>query len=561
MYLEGLPIQLSNAVILSRPVGITVVYDNEHHFFLVRFDSGLATLSYEGDVKVSLTGESGGLQYYGVKSFQILAKRKGEAGENSVDYEIVPSVGIINADSDGNVLTGPISVKAYRREGKTRTALTLGDSTATDGYKHWLQYSIDNGTWNFFTLYYTNGATVTTNKVRSVQSELGLRLVRGSGRGTAEEVKILPPITVVRGGSRGAPGPWWFPAGSWDVRLDYTRTDGMIPVVEHEGYYYYPKDAGTIQAGESSPDQNSAWSLATQFEFVFTKVLFASFAKLGSAVINGDWIISQHGTVNGRESTDYTSFAAKDPEGNVSGHFRPNLAWDMLKGKAYINAAEVSGTVRADNFYVSTVFIGDIITDPWIGLLYPDEFHEDDDYPADGEEKDLYDNFTEGSVIRLSERQDLAEMFVARFGTVCPTGWVYTTGSAQKVIVFPGGGTVFLPSPSLYPGKMVEVYNQSGVSCTIECVDSPADNPDSYYSTGNKPHRNVFVSATYEGERDYQGLRMEAGKPVVGEHNASFGFSVANGKKATFVSIEVWTDTTNNIKYYFWALIEKTNIK
>ena len=72
-------------------------------------------------------------------------------GKNGVIYEILPSVAHIKADKDGNILTGFIKVSAFKREGTTRTACSMGvigmivPGEEVASYR--AQYSVDGGTW------------------------------------------------------------------------------------------------------------------------------------------------------------------------------------------------------------------------------------------------------------------------------------------------------------------------------------------------------------------------------------------------------------------------------
>jgi hypothetical protein len=69
--------------------------------------------------------------------------------------------------------------------------------------------------------------------------------------------------------------------------------------------------------------------LADNFEAIFTKVLFSNFAKLGSFIMNQDWMISQHGVeydssgnltmVSGDNTTNYQNFKTSSPAENLSG--------------------------------------------------------------------------------------------------------------------------------------------------------------------------------------------------------------------------------------------------
>jgi hypothetical protein len=90
---------------------------------------------------------------------------------------------------------------------------------------------------------------------------------------------------------------------------------------------------------------NENWKLmVTDFKFIITEAIFGSYAHFGSAIINGDWLLSTHGKRNGDDSTEYTYFDASDPRGiSSSSHFAPNYCVDLNTGAAYMNNAFIKG--------------------------------------------------------------------------------------------------------------------------------------------------------------------------------------------------------------------------
>lgn len=276
----------------------------------------------------------------------------GPQGNDAVTYDIEPSEAVIHADKDGNILTGAITVQVYRRLGNSsRARLTLGGTQKTDGYYHWVQYKIDSNPWIYCGLV-NDIATVPANAVETIQHGIAFRLVRGLSTATATVVLDYPTIPVVwdgQTGGTGKTGPFWYPAGTWNNETAYTRTDTSYPVAEWKGYYYYPKSVGTIAAGGASPDTNSAWQLADQFSFVFTQAFFAAFARLGAAIMSGDFMLSMNGHIGDVEyangKTLYTSAedyapAATSADSAIPAYTR--FCGDNLKGG--IDSMTVEGT-------------------------------------------------------------------------------------------------------------------------------------------------------------------------------------------------------------------------
>jgi hypothetical protein len=104
---------------------------------------------------------------------------------------------------------------------------------------------------------------------------------------------------------------------------------------------------------------NEPWEAMTNdFKYLITEALFGAYANLGSFIINGDWMISQHGTINGNASTSYTDFNNEHPNDDIGDNFIPKLAIDGLTGKVYLNDADITGKITAK----SGEFSGKIVT-------------------------------------------------------------------------------------------------------------------------------------------------------------------------------------------------------
>lgn len=294
-------------------------------------------------------------------------------GADGVSYEIMTSVSTIRADKDGNVQTGPIIVLAYKTTGATRTLLTLRTGGTTPHYK--MQYQIDWGQWvdcaNIEVSGLNLGPGVPGSATSTITWGVGLRLLYGTP-GNYTEVYQMAPLQVVRDGQtgeRGKTGRFYYYDGYFDSTKEYTATDYIAPYVAFEwtdtrtidGVQtnvlvtdYYMLVAATNKSGNTyiaprTETESPVWErMVTSFRYMITEAFFSNFAKLGSAVFSGDWMISQHGTLNGAASTAYQNFDASDPTGTVAGHFVPNYAIDLLTGRAYLNNAVIKGEVFAE---------------------------------------------------------------------------------------------------------------------------------------------------------------------------------------------------------------------
>jgi len=102
-------------------------------------------------------------------------------------------------------------------------------------------------------------------------------------------------------GPPGAIGPMSYLAGIWNENTTYTKTAKANPVVyyaDNDNYYYLIGDAPTSSRGEDPSTATTVWAQAENYNMVFTDILFVNdFAKLGSFIVNWDWMISQYGII------------------------------------------------------------------------------------------------------------------------------------------------------------------------------------------------------------------------------------------------------------------------
>lgn len=99
---------------------------------------------------------------------------------------------------------------------------------------------------------------------------------------------------------------------------------------------------------------NTPWEIVTNdFQYLITKAIFSDQALLGSFAIKGDWMISQHGTINGVASTNYTEFVPAHPNDNIGTNFIPNYAVNALTGNTYQHNGYFEGTIKSTNAEIS----------------------------------------------------------------------------------------------------------------------------------------------------------------------------------------------------------------
>ena len=155
-------------------------------------------------------------------------------------------------------------------------------------------------------------------------------------------------------GERGKTGRMYYYGGEYDATSadTFLVSDAQCPffyLQSTDNYYVYDKAPnGTYTMAQlGSPGNDNPWCtlMYDDFKYLITEAVFGSFAKFGSAVISGDWMISTNGTVNGAASQDYTKFDPAYPNtDHVTGgqhNFIPVYAVDLLTGAAHFSSGKV----------------------------------------------------------------------------------------------------------------------------------------------------------------------------------------------------------------------------
>ena len=153
-------------------------------------------------------------------------------------------------------------------------------------------------------------------------------------------------------GPQGKIGQLAYPAGSWSASKTYTLTDTACPVVEHNGSYWRLVVASN-KGTEPTASNSSVWVIVTQWEAIFTKILFTAFAKLGSAIFSGDYTLSQRGLLNGAVSTAYQNFKPND----ANNPFIPYIYINWATGEAWLQNVHIKGEVEATSGKLTNVQI------------------------------------------------------------------------------------------------------------------------------------------------------------------------------------------------------------
>lgn len=221
-----------------------------------------------------------------------------------------------------------------------------------------------------------------------------------------------------KNGDKGEKGAMVYPAGVFTSGNTYDGADGACPVVEYEGIYYLLKPGfvynSTALDDSAYPNPavaaaaNYKWEQFTMFKSVFTEVLMANFANIGSMIFYGDTIFSQNGRLgfidldtydyntqsyakryidvtgldgNGKawylrlnnEMTETGTLQQIIDNGNyltnsTLGKFIPNVCINFKTGEVQTNnGLEIGQTNNPDEAAVAIVGHGNIISDGVIG--------------------------------------------------------------------------------------------------------------------------------------------------------------------------------------------------
>lgn len=285
----------------------------------------------------------------------------GNDGADAVLYEMVPSVGAINADNDGRVTTGAIAIRVYKTVGETRTDITPESTIAGLKPPYRVQFKVENawtecvnvGTGSGMEMRMEYG--VPGSAVATVTNTLDLRLQKLKD-GTYTTVYQMAPIQVVKNGAQGGRGRWYYFDGYFVSTKEYQASDAKAPYVAFDWEdtvtqngvstkvtrtSYYMLVANTNKASDDTliaPRTQAAsgvWELMEDnFKYMITEAIFSAFAKLGSAVFSGDWMISQYG--NGGTNHNYHLFNSFDEAG-----WHPNIGIDFKRGEIYAGNGKV----------------------------------------------------------------------------------------------------------------------------------------------------------------------------------------------------------------------------
>ena len=436
-------------------------------------------------------------------------------GERNVVYSLEPSITQFNTNTSRTKIQN-CTISAYKTVGDVKNPFECyimvepigGQGTTIIDYGS--SYTINTNTYDDTTGY-----------------KITMWNTHPSAQGSYRITYITIPIVF-----DGKIGRFFYYAGVFD-RFNNTNTfdinDAQAPFFEHtvsgqKRYHVFNPDenpqggsmtmykmwkasgGGDWQQGSWN---NAPWEVMTNdFKYLITEAIFAQFAHFGSAIISGDWMISQYGTINGIESQSYQNFDPEHPNDNAGTNFIPYYAVDMLKGKTYQNDAEIRGTIKADSLFTNVCFAQPIqqnspqcnYTNRWLTLVNKQLW--DNDAPTDAPE--LYAKIgSKDSGYLLNA--DIFNVSWSDMYVLENLGWERNIGNSNKAFALPfnsnvGTTTIQLPPPSYFKNKTIEIINMAQtanskliIGCDDGLVHSGVDGCIAY-----SPYINVTSGGTLD---------------------------------------------------------------
>jgi hypothetical protein len=241
---------------------------------------------------------------------------------------------------------------------------------------------------NTFATKYYNGTGFSDESAFVVNLTIGGKVV------ASESIQIT---TNGKNGSsiKGDPGRMYYIAGEFPAKAPYSRTTTLCPVVYYGTEWWYLNADSATSSDIPSDSTSSKWRKIENFGMVLTEAIFVkNFARFGSAIISGDWLLSVHGYIDGTyyggtvESPDeydgraaYTYFDPAYPWGydpfnltviapdvdkayttawtKITDNFRLTAGTYTFKITAYVNASDTvhvrlfNGDNTQDEYYIA----------------------------------------------------------------------------------------------------------------------------------------------------------------------------------------------------------------
>ena len=286
----GLATLTNIAVYGSLPTGVSVSGSGTLNRTVVVGTSATASGLAAG-VSFTLTGTYNGKTYTARCTLSLIGSVQGSEGDSAITYAILFDAYAASYSSDDKSLSASFTCYVTKMAGsKVTNPVTAGKIQVRAG---------NNGSWKEYALSSDNTAAKDENPFQdtytTAPSAINFRYLDDNNVVLATASQ---PVSIIGATGIGKPGCMYYVAGLWDVDHPYTRTDELCPIVYHNGSWWYLLYAEN--KGSEPKDNSKVWGMFSDFNNVITDAIFVKqFARFGSAIITGDWLISIHGTIAG----------------------------------------------------------------------------------------------------------------------------------------------------------------------------------------------------------------------------------------------------------------------
>lgn len=170
--------------------------------------------------------------------------------------------------------------------------------------------------------------------------------------------------------------PIIFPRPETEWSSSLTFKNGEVIMLDDTVYMWCSRVSGNTSVNPKTYIANGTlprvWAAYQNWPLLCTQMFLAQFAKIGSAVFMGDYMLSQYGkNAGGSVITDYRQFESSKL-GQAGCPFTPRVYVDWKTGKVYMDYAEVAGTINAKDGTIG----GFEIHDGYIGAAGSGTFGE-----------------------------------------------------------------------------------------------------------------------------------------------------------------------------------------
>ena len=281
----------------------------------------------------------------------------GVDGEDALTLALDTYAIAFPTDSDYNVgstLTYTVGVKMFLGNNAQQTITSISPTSSDSGV---IVSSISNGVRIVVgEERFVNSVTVTVTAVCAVGSRTAKIILTPAPKGAKGD----------RGddgqdGARGKIGRFFYFAGTFNSSNTSDRflvNDAQAPYFEHmvdgqKRYHVFNYETnGSYTMAQmwsisSGSWNNSPWEAMTNdFKYLITEAMFAEYAKLGSAIFSGDWMISQQGKIDGRALSSITAYMVGSTAYPYTVTIKPYTLFD---------ANHPLGGVASKNTYPTTI--------------------------------------------------------------------------------------------------------------------------------------------------------------------------------------------------------------